>query len=310
MKANTDSFSPSWWAYNGHIQTIAFSFGKVLEVPVLGREIKTPDDDFLEIDVVDLQNENPVVALFHGLEGSSQRVYIRNLMYHLEKAGFSSVALNFRGCGSKLNHQKRFYHSGETADYATLFEWINNQFPKNPLLAVGFSLGGNALIKYLAEYASSTNVQKAVAVSPPYDLKAGSLNLEKSFNRIYSYRFLRTLKEKLELKRATYPDLPSFSGSTIYQFDDQVTAPVHGFRDAEDYYESCSSSGFLNHVKTPLLLIHSHEDPLCPLQFAPFDQIEKNTFIKTLFTNKGGHVGFVGNPKNWLNQTIINWLRS
>ncbi len=310
MNADSDSFYPSWWAFNSHIQTIAFSFSKVLEVQVVNREIKTPDDDFLEIDIIDLKNNRPVVALFHGLEGSSQRVYIRNLMYHLKNAGLSSVALNFRGCGSRLNNQKRFYHSGETTDYATLFEWINEHFPKNPLFAVGFSLGGNALIKYLAEHALTTNVQKAVAVSPPYDLRAGSLNLEQGFNKVYSYRFLRTLHKKLELKRASFPDLPVFSGSTIYQFDDQITAPVHGFKDADDYYESCSSARFIKDVETPLLLIHSHEDPMCPLRFAPFDEIEKNGYIQSVFTDKGGHVGFVGKPKNWLNQSIINWLRT
>lgn len=290
------------------MHTVAFSFSKALEIEAQRQEIETPDGDFLEIDVIDLKNENPVVALFHGLEGSSQRVYIRNLMYHLERAGYSSVALNFRGCGSKLNRQKRFYHSGETTDYATLFDWIKTHFPENPLFAVGFSLGGNALIKYLAEHASTTHVEKAVAVSPPYDLKAGSINLQQGFNKIYSYRFLRTLREKLVLKRERYPDLPVFSGSTIYEFDDQVTAPVHGFEDAEHYYESCSSARFLERVRTPLLLIHSHEDPLCPLRFAPFDIIDENECVKAIFTDKGGHVGFVGKPQHWIDQTIIDWL--
>ncbi|RNC83377.1 MAG: alpha/beta fold hydrolase [Balneola sp.] len=308
MSAYNNSFTSSWWALNGHIHTIAFSFSKVREVAVTREEIPTPDDDFLEIDLIDLNNQRPVVALFHGLEGSSKRVYIRNLMHDLRDIGISSVALNFRGCGSRLNLKKRFYHSGETSDYATFFEWINSRFINNPVFAVGFSLGGNALIKYLAENAKSTIVSKAVAVSPPYELKAGSLNLDHGFNRIYSYRFIRTLKEKLTLKRITYPDLPEFSGSSLYQFDDQVTAPVHGFRDAEDYYESCSSARFLNQVSTPILLIHSHEDPLCPLDYAPFDIIEKNRYISSTFTRKGGHVGFIGKPENWMNKTIINWL--
>ncbi len=273
-------------------------------------EISTPDNDFLEVDLVDLENSKPIVALFHGLEGSSERFYIRNLMFDLQEAGFSSAALNFRGCGSRLNIQPRFYHSGETSDYATLFKWIRNHFPENPIFAVGFSLGGNALIKSLGEEGNEHPVTRAVAVSPPYDLKAGSLNLEHGFNRVYAYRFMRTLIQKLELKRANYPVLPTFNGNTIYQFDDKVTAPVHGFNSADHYYETCSSKHFLGDVNKSLLLIHSKQDTLCPLRFAPFNIINKNPVITSIFTDKGGHVGFISSPKNWLNQTIVNWLQS
>ncbi|MFV1882924.1 MAG: YheT family hydrolase [Balneola sp.] len=310
QKFSSDTFQPAWWAFNSHVHTVVSSFSEAKPVPVERIEITTPDDDFLEIDLVDLNNEKPVVALFHGLEGSSERFYIRNLMFDLKKVGFSSAALNFRGCGSRLNKQKRFYHSGETSDYATFFKWIKTRFPKNPLYAVGFSLGGNALIKSIGEGGINQPVEKAVAVSPPYDLKAGSLNLERGFNKVYAYRFLRTLAQKLKMKRAQYPELPSFDGGTIYGFDDQVTAPIHGFENADHYYESCSSKNFLGDVKTPLLLIHSKQDTLCPLEFAPFKIIHENRSITSVFTENGGHVGFISSPGNWLNETIINWLQS
>ncbi|GAB5410198.1 MAG: hydrolase [Balneolaceae bacterium] len=303
-------FNSKWWAFNGHIHTVVSSFGEVKPVEVNRIEIGTPDDDFLELDVLKLNNNNPVIALFHGLEGSSERFYIRNLMYDLKFAGFSSVALNFRGCGSRINKQQRFYHSGETSDYKLFFDWIGSHFPGLDIYAVGFSLGGNALIKSLGELKEKHSVQKAVTVSPPYDLKAGSLNLENGFNRIYSYRFLKTLVEKLKSKKTQYPELPTFEGSTLYEFDDQITAPVHGFSSADHYYETCSSKQFLKDVRKPLLIIHSKEDTLCPLEFAPFSEIEKNAFITTIFTEKGGHVGFLSSPKNWLNQTIIHWLQS
>lgn len=310
MKPSHRLFNPKWWAFNGHVHTVVSSFSNVKLVTVDRIEIDTPDDDFLELDVIKLNNKNPVVTLFHGLEGSSERFYIRNLMLDLKSAGFSSVALNFRGCGSRINKQPRFYHSGETSDYNLLFDWVSAHFPNQAIFAIGFSLGGNALIKSLGELEKHHPVTKAVAVSPPYNLKAGSLNLEKGFNQLYTYRFLKTLNEKLEAKRIKYPEFPSFNGNTLYQFDDQITAPVHGFKNADHYYESCSSKQFLKDVQKPLLIIHSKEDTLCPLEFAPFSDIEKNPSIETIFTAKGGHVGFISSPENWLNQTIIHWLQS
>ena len=304
-------FHSRWWAWNTHVHTIWFSqFEEKKKVDCKRFEIETPDDDFLELDILDLDNNKPVVALFHGLEGSSERIYIRNLMYDLKEAGFSSVALNFRGCGSRLNKQKRFYHSGETSDYLLLFDWIRKEFPGRPVYAVGFSLGGNALVKSLGELGASHPVQKAVAVSPPYDLREGSINLHRGFNRIYEYRFIQTLAKKAALKKVHYPDIPRFHGNSVYEFDDQVTAPIHGFDSADHYYETCSSKHFFKTVRKPLLVIHSKQDTLCPLEFAPFDDLESNSYIETVFTQQGGHVGFMSTPNNWLNRTILSWLDS
>lgn len=304
-------FVSPWWAFNSHVHTIVESqliAPKNLDCERI--EINTPDNDFLELDIREGEKERPVVALFHGLEGSSERFYIRNLMAELSQRGFSSIAMNFRGCGAKLNRQKRFYHSGETDDYKTLIEWISDTYPNRPIYVVGFSLGGNAMIKYLGEESNSAPVEKGVAVSPPYDLKLGSYNLQRGFNRVYEYRFMRTLRSKLELKRVSYPDLPKFSGSTIFDFDDKITAPVHGFKDAIDYYDSCSSKNFLGDVSVPLLLIHSSTDTLTPLEYAPFEVIEQSPFIETMFTKEGGHVGFISSPRNWLNKTIVSWLEA
>jgi hypothetical protein len=304
-------FKSRWWAWNTHVHTIVPSqFGEVKPVECERVEIITPDDDFLELDVVDTDNKKPVVALFHGLEGSSERFYIRNLMHELEQAEISSVALNFRGCGSRLNDQPRFYHSGETSDYKTLFTWMAERFPGRAIYAVGFSLGGNALIKSLGELKEDHPVKKAVAVSPPYDLKRGSWNLQKGFNKVYEYRFLRTLAKKLELKRIRFPELPKFSGNSIYDFDDQVTAKIHGFGTADNYYDTCSSRLFLKEVRKPLLIIHSKKDTLTPLEYAPFEDIETNPNITSIFTNEGGHVGFLSSPENWLNNSIIHWLET
>lgn len=302
-------FNSAWWAFNGHVHTVVSSqFLPVAKVDCTRIEIPTPDNDFLELDIAEGNPDKPVVAIFHGLEGSSERFYIRNLMATLKQHGFTSIAMNFRGCGSRINQQARFYHSGETGDYFTLFDWISIQYPNQDIQAVGFSLGGNALIKSLGEAQENHPAIKAVAVSPPYDLKLGSINLQKGFNRIYEFRFMRTLRNKLALKRAQFPELPEFTGSTLYDFDDQITAPVHGFNSADHYYETCSSKKFIGAVTTPLLLIHSKEDTLTPLEYAPFKLIDDNPNIHSIFTERGGHVGFISSPRNWLNQTIVEWL--
>lgn len=249
-----------------------------------------------------------MVALFHGLEGSTNRHYIANLMRELQEAGFSSVAMNFRGCGDKMNLQPRFYHSGETEDYRTFFRWIKEHFPGREIYAVGYSLGGNALVKYLGEEGSEGLVSRAVVVSPPYDLKGGSVQLHQGFNRIYEINFLKTLVDKLEQKRRFIPDMPTYDGNSIYDFDDQVTAKLHGFRDAEDYYYQCSSRHFYGDVKTDLLIIHSKEDALCPVEFAPLKVIKDNPFIESIYTEKGGHVGFLSKNPGWLYRVILKWI--
>ncbi|MFA5668034.1 MAG: alpha/beta fold hydrolase [Balneolaceae bacterium] len=305
-----EPFESVLWAPSVHIHTILPSFSKPPAVPTKRIEIETPDDDFLEIDLLHTQTEKPIVALFHGLEGSSERPYIRNLMYHLRQEGYSSVALNFRGCGSRMNNQPRMYHSGETSDYATFFKWISKTFPNNEIYAVGFSLGANALVKSLGEEGAQHWVSKAVTVSPPYSLKDGSVAMNTGFNKIYQKRFIRTLAAKTQLKKKQFPDFPIFTGSTMYDFDDQVTAPLHGFKNADDYYAKSSSGQFYEYVKKPLLIIHSKEDTICPLEFAPHCVLKSNPHIETLFTEKGGHVGFLSSKPHWLNRSIIKWLKA
>jgi len=305
-----EKFNPVWWAPEVHTQTVIASFSKSKDPESERIEISTPDIDILELEVVDLKNQKPVVALFHGLEGSSERHYIQNLMSDLRMAGFSSVALNFRGCGKKINLQRRMYHSGETEDYKTLFSWMNGYFNNPEIFAVGFSLGGNALVKSLGELGEEHPVSKAVAVSPPYDLKGGSLRMNEGFNKVYQKRFLDTLAKKTAIKRKKFSDFPSFEGNSVYDFDDQITAPIHGFAGADDYYERCSSKHFYKDVQKPLLVVHSKADSLCPLEFAPFEVLESNKNIRTLFTESGGHVGFISQKRGWLNRTIIKWFNA
>ncbi len=302
-------FRPPFWCANGHIQTIAGSLFSHPRKPSFKTvEIPTSDGDFLELNVKEGQKNRPVFVLIHGLEVSASSRYIIELTHLLSERNYSVVAVNLRGCGSRMNRLRRFYHSGETNDLMAVFTWVKERFPFSVLGAVGFSLGGNTLIKSLGEEGSAHPAQIAAAVSVPYDLYHGSQLIQKGFTKIYERMFVRSMNGKLVEKRAAYPDLPVFEGSTLYEFDDQVTAPINGFKDAEDYYAQCSAGSFLGGVKTRLLLIHSKDDPLCPFCMVPMESIKKNQYIDYIITEHGGHVGFWGRPHDWLNRTIANYF--
>lgn len=309
MNFESHAFKPAPWCVNGHGHTILCSLLFTSPAVHYEREIiKTPDDDFLEIDIIEKDNNSPVVVLFHGLEGNSKRYYITRLAQNLSERGFSVVAVNFRSCGSKINLNKRFYHSGETEDLKLVFEWTASFFPNSPMFAAGFSLGASAILNFLKKHNTNHPVDAAAVISTPFELRKGSLNLEKGINRIYSLQFLKTLVEKLNQKRKIFPDLPEFSGSTLYEFDDQITAPIHGFKDADDYYRSCSSSFFMDRINTNSLIIHSKQDPMCPFKWTPVGSITKNPSLTSSFTDHGGHVGFWSLPPGWLNNTVARYF--
>ncbi len=222
--------------------------------------------------------------------------------------GYNVVAMNFRSCGGEMNQTRRFYHSGEYEDLQTVCKWIETQYPDSIQIAAGFSLGGSVLLNYLNHFSDESLIQAFAAVSVPYDLYRGSVNLQNGFNRLYDYQFLITLRDKLQQKRRIFEDLPAFYGSTLFEFDDQVTAPVHGFKDAEDYYNQCSSAFFLDRISKPGLLIHSREDPLCPFDYIPMDDIHQNPYLTACFTERGGHVGYWSMPPGWMERTICQYF--
>jgi uncharacterized protein len=307
----TNRFSSAPWCFNGHAHTVLCSL--LFTAPPLHTKrvvIDTPDDDFLELDVIEQKSDSPVAVLFHGLEGHSRRYYVAQLAEELSVRGFTVVLVNFRGCGSKMNRQRRFYHSGDIEDPDTVFKWAREQYPNSAIFSAGFSLGASALLNYLKEHGTHHPLKAIAAISTPFDLKRGCRNLEKGFNKIYSLRFLRTLVKKLEEKRKEHPDLPEFTGSTLYDFDDQVTAPIHNFEGADDYYHRCSSYFFMDQIRTDTLVLHSKDDPMCPFQWTPFKAIAENPNITTCFTEKGGHVGFWSLPPGWLNNSVAEYFSS
>ncbi|WP_069131078.1 YheT family hydrolase [Rhodohalobacter halophilus] len=310
VKSHVDGFKSAPWCINGHVHTILCSlFFQAPKVPAIRVKIETPDDDFLELDVSTSDDKNPVAILFHGLEGHSRRYYIKQLSEHLINRGFTVIGFNFRSCGDQMNRNKKFYHSGEVDDLETVFQWVENNFPNaGYYCAAGFSLGASALLNYLYKHGEHHLLDRTAAISTPFELRKGSLNLNLGFNKVYAGSFLKTLKSKLQIKKKSFPELPDFNGSTIYEFDDQITAPIHGFEGADHYYASCSSAFFMSHIRTKTLVLHSQDDPLCPFRWTPINDINKNSVFTTCYPDKGGHVGFWSIPPGWINKTIGDYF--
>ena len=249
-------FRPAWWCPGPHLQTVwRRLFGAAPSPPLRRERWTTPDGDFLDLDFLDpstpeAENSNrPVVLFLHGLEGSSRAKYILGLLEALRPLSWRGVALNFRSCSGEMNRRMRFYHSGETSDPDWVIRELIRRYPGSPLSAVGFSLGGNALLKWLGEQGEAvpSAVRCAAAVSVPFDLSVAARAIDHGVSRIYGQVFLRTLKEKAIRKAAEFPGWidPRRVGriNSFARFDDEVTAPIHGFRDGRDYWTRSSRTG-------------------------------------------------------------------
>ena len=314
-------FHPPLWARSGHAQTLAGKFLRSNPAISLRRERwETPDGDELLLDFADGGlDAAPLVLVLHGLEGSALRPYAMLSYRALRAHGVAAVGLNFRGCGGELNRQPRFYHSGETGDPRWVLERLHARWPGRPLGALGFSLGGNVLLKLLGELGEGgpAQVGAAAVVSVPFDLSAGADALERGpVVRAYARHFVRSLMKKVEAKGAQVAPLisllPARRSRTLRAFDDFVTAPLHGFRDAAEYYAACSSKEFLHAVRVPTLVLHSRDDPFLPQEALPEAALHANPAFTPLVSERGGHVGFVHgspwSPRFWAEQTAARFL--
>lgn len=265
----------------------------------------TPDGDVL--DVVRLDGVGPGaprLVILHGLEGTAQSHYARGTLAEAARRGWGADLMLFRSCGGTLNRTRRFYHSGDTGDLALVVDRVADEYPRAPLLYAGYSLGGNVLLKWLGERgpALPARARAAAVVSVPFDLARGAKHIHRGFARVYEASFLRSLKRKTYGKLAAFPDLADrdalAAARSIYAFDDAVTAPVHGFADAADYYARSSALGYLAEIRLPTLLLSAADDPFLPA--AVFDEVRaiaRTTPALTLeLVPHGGHVGFVMGP--------------
>ena len=264
----------------------------------------TPDDDEIELHRLDAPAASgaraPRLLILHGLEGTIRSNYVHGILALARARGWAADVLIFRGCG-EMNRQRRMYHSGETSDVNLVVQRLVQENPGQPIATIGFSLGGNVLLKWLGEQGDALppQVRAAAAVSVPFDLEGGARRIERGFSRIYTRHFLRTLKVKAREKLEQFPGLfdPDAleRAATLYDFDDAVTAPVHGFRDAHDYYSRSSSLQFLQGVRIPTLLISASDDPFLPLHV--FDTVRilahNSDVLEAELWPSGGHVGFV-----------------
>jgi predicted alpha/beta-fold hydrolase len=314
-------FRAPWWARGPHVQTLLARALRSAKGPAFVRErLETADGDFLDVDWgPDPTPGAPVALVLHGLEGSSRRTYVRSVCRELLARGVRPVAMNFRGCSGEPNRSLRFYHSGETSDPKFVIEAIRVRYPGRRVGALGFSLGGNILLKMLGERTDGGSglLDAAVGMSVPYDLAAGCDLLERSFmGRAYSTYFLRSLRRKVACKRdrlAAVLDLAAVDGArTIRAFDDHLTAPLNGFADASEYYGACSSERFLSGIRVPTLLLHARNDPFLPPEAIPESIARANPSLYWSLEERGGHVGFVEGwpwaPRFWADAAAADFL--
>ena len=322
-----DPYRAPVWLPAGHAQTLYAALCAPRPRVAYRRERwDTPDGDFIDLDWAENQDSGfgiqdsakaPLVVLFHGLEGSSQSHYALSLMHAVREFGWRGVVVHFRGCSGELNRLARAYHSGDSPEIDWILRRLRQAHTEIPLYAVGISLGGNALLKWLGETGADAQaiVQKAATVSAPVDLMAAGDALDRGFNRVYVRHFLATMKEKAIAKLARYPGLYDAArvraACTLREFDNVVTAPLHGYRDTDDYWTRASSRPLLRNIAAPTLMINAQNDPFLPAHALPRPH-EVGATVSLEFPESGGHVGFVSGPFpgrfDWLPRRILEFF--
>lgn len=337
------TYAPAWWVPGPHLRTLYGRLTRPLRrgtapLPLRIERWTTPDDDVLELRRFDppgsmgagtARDAKPLTAdsdpdrvvaprlvLLHGLEGGMHSHYVANFFAEAAARGWGCDLLLFRGCNGEPNRARRFYHSGETSDIAFALARIIAENPERPLALAGVSLGGNVLLKYLGERGDAVppQVRGAAAMSVPFDLARGCRHIQRGFSRVYERHFLKSLTAKARAKLERYPDLiPDPSAldgvKTLWDFDDVITAPVHGFDSAQDYYERSSSIRFLQGIRVPTLLLSAEDDPFLPREvLAEVREIAREVPALDLeFVKRGGHVGFVSGWRPWKPLNYGEW---
>jgi predicted alpha/beta-fold hydrolase len=318
----SDAFRPARLLRHPDAQTIFANLWRPRPGPPVARaRWELPDGDFLDLDLTTgLAPDAPLAVLCHGLEGSSTAPYLRGLARALAARGVASAALNFRTCGEELNRLPRTYHSGETGDLALVVARLAAERPGRPLVVAGFSLGGNVVVKYLGERGDAlpAELRGGAAISVPFDLAASSRRLDGPGRLMWLYRerFMRRLRRKAAAKAARHPgtfDAAAVARATTFaEFDELVTAPLHGFASRHDYYARSASGQFLPGVRRPLLCLSAADDPMVPAETLPLALARQSRAVRLIVTAHGGHTAFVdGHPLRpgfWAERTAAAYL--
>lgn len=310
------SFEPHWWGRNRHLQTVAGSLLRPVEAVDYQRERwETEDGDFLDIDFLHNDPDAPMVLVCHGLASCSRSRYILCLMQRLQEIGWNGVGMNYRGCSGEPNRLLRSYHSGETGDLGWVIERLAQRHPHQPLYLVGYSLGGNLVAKWLGEQGEAARglVTAAFVCCTPFDLTRCQAYADSGIRQLYVRHFLKLLRVYVKRKAEQFPGQfdaeRALRARTFREFDDAYTAPVHGFRGYQDYYEQASSKSKLKQVSVPLLVFNSLDDPLIPEDSLPgLEEVASQT--RVAYFKYGGHVGFMFDRRtpHWLSFGIREWL--
>ena len=317
-------YSPAWWLPGGHAQTL---WGKLFRREPQQRTTlerwDTPDGDFLDIHRLEAISPSPSARLLvlHGLEGTIRSHYAQALLGEAHRRGWAADMMIFRSCGDELNRTRRFYHSGETTDLAFVVNRLLAEFPSQALVLAGVSLGGNVLLKFLGERGAEVppQIRAAAAVSVPFDLARSSRHINRGFSRVYQRHFLTSLQRKARQKLERFPDLAPaelLAGArTMYAFDNVMTAPVHGFRDADDYYSQSSSLRWIGRISIPTLLLSAVDDPFLPSAVLEEVRSEatRNPDLELDFPSRGGHAGFISGrnpfrPRYYAERRVCDFL--
>ncbi|MCW8930781.1 MAG: hydrolase [Gammaproteobacteria bacterium] len=322
-----EPFEPALSLKYKHFQTIFPSLFRKLAKPEIEIErFELTDGDFVDCYwhhaacTTKKNSHPPIVVLFHGLTGSFKSSYIQGMMHTLNKAGFSSVLMHFRGCSDEMNRLPRSYHSGDTADAKAWIERLQQRYPNRQIFSIGFSLGGNVLLKLLGEWGNSSPLCAAVSISAPLQLDVCATQMNQGFSKFYQYVLLKELKCSL-IKKYDVFDMKSMIGieatevnnlKSFWDFDDVYTGPIHGFKSAEDYYQQCSSKQYLPAITTKTLIIQALDDPFMSSEILP-DQETIPANIQLEIHNSGGHLGFISHhilkPHYWLENHVIDFFK-
>ncbi len=317
----SSSFTPATGLANPHLQTLLpLLHDHTYKHPYRLETIELDDGDFVDCCWLgEAENNRPVIVLFHGLEGSVESHYISGMMHLLRQRGWASMVMHFRGCSGRPNRLARSYHSGDTGDAGFVLRQLRERFPASPLAAIGYSLGGNMLLKLQGEAGDASLLSAAVSVCAPIRLDLCADRLNRGFSRLYQNHLLKHLKQKVRQK-SEYIDYEKLIGMTdsrlrsidsFWEFDDLITAPLHGFEDVHDYYARSSARQYLNRIQSDTLIIHALDDPFMTPDVVP-DDSELSASVELELSETGGHIGFVSGsllrPDYWLPQRIVDFL--
>jgi len=320
-KMKHKKFKAAWWLKNRHLQTLwPTLFRRKAKIHYSQERLELPDKDFLDINWFHTTTSGPIVLILHGLNGSMHSPYVIGLLKQLHRDNYRTAVMHFRGCSGEPNRLARSYHSGETTDLDYVVSTLKAREPTTPIFIIGFSLGGNVLLKWLGEKGEQAPIHAAVAVSVPFELDKSTTQLNQGLSRLYQWWLVRGLKQaymnKVKMRALKLPALSALSWkeiNTFRKFDENFTAPLHGFQNADEYYKKSSSRQYLSSITVPTLVIHAADDPFTSLDSLP-EPSELPAAITYLLTERGGHVGFIEGifpwkPIYWLEATISSYLK-